>query len=87
MAHVFANSTVHVRPGVLVTRGEAWSADDPIVLERPDLFTADPAEVGALRRSGPPATGGVVEQATAEPGERRNLPKPGRQQTRAETRG
>jgi hypothetical protein len=78
MAHVFANSTVHVRPGVLVTRGEAWSADDPIVQDRPDLFTDDPSEVGALRRSGPATGHPIVESATAEPGEKRSVsPRPG----------
>jgi hypothetical protein len=45
-----------------VNAGEAWAADDPLVVSHPRMFTRDLAK---LRRS--------VEQATAEPGERRTL--------------
>lgn len=55
---------------VVLHAGDAWTADDPLVKERPDLFAAEPpAHVVRRTTSGPP----VVEQATAGPGERRNL--------------
>ena len=42
---------------VPLRRGDAWEHDDPLVLERPDLFTD--------------ASDRAVEQATKAPGERR----------------
>jgi hypothetical protein len=49
-----------------VRAGEAWDANDPVVRLFPHLFSDDPAH---LRRT----TEMVVEQATAAPGERRNV--------------
>lgn len=49
-----------------VNAGEAWAADDPLVLLHPGMFTLDLAK---LRRSVPRP----VEQMTAAPGERRTL--------------
>lgn len=65
---VFATRTVSVKnptgPGtVTVVKGEAWNADHPFVKARKDLFTdsPDPEDV----------RGGLVERATAAPGEKR----------------
>lgn len=62
---------------VYVRRGEPWAADDPVVLGNPAAFAEDAERAGVLRRSGP-SQAPVVEQATAEPGERRNIPRPPR---------
>ena len=50
----------------LLTAGEPWAADDPLVRERPHLFSAEPPAPNFPRRSAP-----AVEQATSAPGERR----------------
>jgi hypothetical protein len=47
---------------IILTEGDTWAADDPVVRARPDLFTDDPS---ILRRSS------RVETATARPGEQR----------------
>jgi hypothetical protein len=49
---------------VVIRKGEAWAADDPIVKANPSLFTADP---GKARTTVPRE---VVEQKTKAPGER-----------------
>jgi hypothetical protein len=67
---VYAVNTGWVTSAVYTNRGETWAADDPVVAENPNAFTADPEVAGLVRRSG-----AVVEQATAEPGERRTLPR------------
>lgn len=74
---VYAQFSTWVTPTVQVHRGEVWAADDPVVASHPDWFTDDPTEF--TRHSGArpdtaamPATPSV-EQATAAPGERRNL--------------
>ena len=60
-------------PG-MVRKGTHWSADDPVVAAHPDLFDEDPRWGLAYSveppgfRDEPP-----VEQATAAPGERRNV--------------
>lgn len=64
---VFAAAQCSVRFGGLIIRltpGDAWDANDPFVKHRPDLFAARPAHIN---RTGP----APVEQATANPGERR----------------
>lgn len=55
-------SQVHVR------KDSTWPAEDPVVVQQPRLFSADPR--GVVQSSGalPP-----VETATAAPGERRNV--------------
>lgn len=86
MQVVYARTTTHVAKGDgtphLVQYGQFYSAKDPIVLRYPQLFSADPRDGGlavtdpsALVEDEPP-----VEQATASPGERRNLPprRPGK---------
>ena len=62
MSVVFARESLSV-DDVTVIEGEPWAADDPFVKRHRDLFTDEPRR---LRRSVP-----LVEQATAEPGERR----------------
>lgn len=71
---VYATTDSWITPTVLTRRGEVWAADDPVVAQHPDAFTDDPDQAGVVRRSGP-APAPVVEQATAAPGERRDLPR------------
>lgn len=59
---VFARVSASVGD-IIIREGEAWASDDPIVKHHPDLFSDMPAKV---RRTVAP-----VEDATAEPGERR----------------
>jgi hypothetical protein len=71
---VFATTTAWISETVMIRVGQVWAADDPVVTEHPDCFTADPA--GFERRTvaarvSPPV---VVESATAEPGELRRGP-------------
>jgi len=56
-----------------VHAGQHWPASDPVVLAKPDLFSADPRY--GVHYSTPPAEMAEppVEQATAAPGERRNV--------------
>lgn len=63
-----ANGSVFV-----VRRGQHWSTEDAVVKEKPDAFSADPRY--GLAFSVPPAemADPPVEQATAEPGERRSV--------------
>lgn len=51
-----------------ISQGETFRADDPVVKKFPSLFQ-DAAEYAAER-------GGLVEQATAGPGEVRNVAPP-----------
>lgn len=71
MAVVFvkhsASTVVNGKP-LRVTKGQAWDANDPFVKARPDLFVDEPE---CVYRS--------VEQATAAPGEMRDVKRgPGR---------
>lgn len=66
---------------VQVLKGSHWPADDPVVRLRPDLFTSD-SRYG-LSYSQPPQGYGAdleplpqVEEATANPGERRSVRRP-----------
>lgn len=56
----FNGATVYLR------EGDAWQADDPLVKARPELFAEEPREA---RRN-------PVEQATAAPGETRDVTRP-----------
>jgi len=49
--------------------GEAWDAEDPVVLGRPDAFTDTPLRVRTSQ-----GMREVVEAATAAPGQRRRTP-------------
>jgi hypothetical protein len=68
---VFATFSTWVTPTVAINRGEAWDADDPVVLSHPDWFTSDPSQFARTSSAsyGEPA----VEQATAAPGEKRTV--------------
>jgi hypothetical protein len=61
----------------MVQMGQHWPADDPVVAAQPDLFSPDPRF--GVRYSTPPAelAEPPVEQATAAPGERRNVRRNG----------
>jgi hypothetical protein len=65
-AVVFAKDTLSCgrRDGVTLrlTRGQCWAADDPICLERPDLFSPVPT---AVLRSTPPHTVGELRDIAA----------------------
>jgi hypothetical protein len=63
---------------MLVSEGSHWPADDPLVQAHQDLFTEDPS--AGLMYSQKPVEAVAVEQATAAPGERRQV-------RRAESRG
>lgn len=82
MRVVYATATCSVampQGGQLQVReGSHWPEDDPLVRAHPDLFSDDPA--AGLMYSRKPAEEAPVEQATAGPGERRNV-------RRAEPRG
>jgi len=74
--HVFVRQTCAVSLGnerVMLTAGDVWPADDPVVTANPDAFAAQPTRVrsfdaGVVRTSNADA----LERATAAPGERRN---------------
>ena len=52
------------RQPIIIRKGEAWDANDPIVKANPSLFTADPGKARTtVQRE-------VVEQKTKAPGER-----------------
>lgn len=59
-----------------VSKGTHWPADDPVVLEHPDLFSDDPRYGLSFSQAPPEMAEAPVEQATAAPGERRNLRRP-----------
>ncbi len=68
MRIVYAKSTTSVTTehGVIhrLERGAAWDASDPVVVGHPDMFSVSPLLVMTSDR-------GLVEQATAAPGEKR----------------
>lgn len=58
-----------------VRKGQHWPASDQVVKLRPELFTTDP-RFGLVYTEAPPGHDGelnVVEEATANPGERRSV--------------
>lgn len=55
-----------------VQKGSHWPEDDPVVRFRPELFSDD-ARYGMLYSREPDGYDAPVEQATAAPGERRNV--------------
>jgi hypothetical protein len=76
MEIVYATTTsMVVTPGggqVRVDKGTHWPATDPVVVAHPSLFSAD-ARYGLNFSTEPEGYGAPVEQATAAPGERRNV--------------
>jgi hypothetical protein len=78
-ATVYSTVEAHVGvPGtdytVFLEVGQAWDARDPLVKARPDLFTANAPE--STIRTSAPLSIPLVETATAEPGELRDLSLP-----------
>ncbi len=75
-----ANGQVPLESGRVaqVRKGQHWPATDQVVRMRPDLFTEDP-RYGLLYTEAPPGFDSElnefrdVEEATAVPGERRNV--------------
>lgn len=66
---VFANTTAAVRwKGSIVrlAKGDAWSAEDPFVKDRPEFFNDAPPFVHGTGGGEKP-----LEQTTARPGEKR----------------
>ncbi len=55
------------RQPVVIRRGEAWNADDPIVKAYPSLFTADASKARTTVLRTPEQ---IVEQKTKAPGEK-----------------
>jgi len=77
VVYAMGTEAVNMPTGLRVTvhKGTHWPASDPVVLARPDLFTSD-ARYGLLYTAPPPGYDGdlneLVEEATANPGERRS---------------
>lgn len=82
MDYVYATDTIlvystaknpipHSEPVQLV-RGEQYASNDPIVKARPDLFTAENRR--PIRST--ETASGLVEDATARPGEKRSTRRP-----------
>ncbi len=78
--YAVANATVQHPDGgmtIPVRKGQHWPAEDPIVAAHPDLFSADPRWGMQYTREpagyGDPPYEAPVEQATREPGEKRNV--------------
>lgn len=81
VVYATATATVTTPDGgqQLIRHGTHWPADDPLVRANPGLFAAD-ARYGLSWTGDPPAAMRYppgadvpVEQATANPGERRNV--------------
>jgi hypothetical protein len=68
MAVVYAKYTTRLGQGRGTIKGQIWDAAHPVVQAHPEMFTDDP-ELFAIRARG-------VEQATAAPGELRNVKLP-----------
>lgn len=71
VVYATGNFVVAIEAGgmVRVQRGTHWPADDPIVKSHPHGFSTDPRHGLFFTRE--PAEG-PIEQATANPGEKRN---------------
>jgi hypothetical protein len=73
LEYVWAASTAMVN-GFKINFGDTWYKYDPIVLANPSLFTDDPRP--GLRATSPISEADRedrIEQATAGPGEKRNV--------------
>jgi hypothetical protein len=76
VVYVKYDANVPVGGGALrtVLRGQHWPADDPVVKAMPDAFSPDPRYGIQWTGSPPPELAEApVEQATAAPGEKRNV--------------
>ena len=77
VVYAMGTDRVNVPSGqsVMVRKGSHWPASDPVVRARPDLFTSD-ARYGLNYTAPPPGHDGdlnEVEEATANPGEKRSV--------------
>jgi len=76
MKVVYANTTTHVASSrghtVLLVIGTHWPDNDPLVKAHPELFSDD-ARFGLNFSSPPVEDAAPIEQATAVPGEKRNV--------------
>lgn len=73
MAHAYAAITGSVSwrgQTYRLTKDDVWTADDPLVKGRPDLFRATPEVVRSSTATGTRADR-PVERATRAPGEKR----------------
>ena len=83
VVYAMATERVGMRDGhtVQVHKGSHWPASDPVVLARPGLFTTD-ARYGLMYTAPPPGYDGQlneVEEATANPGEKRSVRRTARE--------
>jgi hypothetical protein len=83
MKAVFAKYETWISSTVMLNKGEAWDAEDPIVRTHPEAFQDFPPDV---RTSIPGKPGNllpwgervrIVEDASADPGRVRTVPKSG----------
>lgn len=58
---------------LLIQQGQHWPADDPLVVQRPDLFSPDPRYGLSFSVRPPSLDEPPIEAATAAPGERRPM--------------
>ena len=76
---VFATTTMRVELPTggfgVIQKGTHWPADDPIVRAHPGVFSSDP-RFGLNFSREPAGYDAPVEQATAAPGEKRNVVRP-----------
>ncbi len=77
VVYAMGSETVGMADGssVPVMKGTHWPAEDPVVRRRPALFSPDP-RYGLLYTTAPTGYDGdlnEVEEATANPGERRSV--------------
>ena len=77
VVYAMGTETVGMPDGtaIPVHKGSHWPASDPVVMRRPALFTSD-ARFGLLYTVAPPGFDmelNVVEEATANPGEKRSV--------------
>jgi hypothetical protein len=77
IVYALSNANVPLRSGrtAQVRKGQHWPATDEAVRARPELFTTDP-RYGLVYTEAPPGYDGElneVEEATANPGEKRSV--------------
>jgi hypothetical protein len=77
VVYATGSEPVTLRTGqtIVIPKGSHWPADDPVVRSRPHLFSDDP-RYGLLYSEAPRGYDNdlnEVEEATANPGERRSV--------------
>jgi len=72
VVYATANASVSYRGAqVRIGKGSHWPADDPLVVQYPDLFSTD-ARYGLVYTAEPDGYDAPVETASAAPGEKRS---------------